>query len=48
MALILPKGIVVNTPEIEGEIERINAEPLDVADIAKFWRGNWRMCYVVE
>lgn len=39
MALILPKGIVKNSREIEGSIESINAEPLDPADIAKFWKG---------
>jgi len=39
MALILPKGIVVNSPEATLSIERINAEPLDLADIAKFWKG---------
>lgn len=38
MSWILPKGIVVNSPEIEGSIERINTEPLDLADIAKFWK----------
>jgi hypothetical protein len=37
--MMLPKGIVVNTPEIEGNIERIATEPLDLADIAKFWKG---------
>jgi hypothetical protein len=40
MSLILPKGFVVNSPEIEGSIERINAEPLDLAEIANFWKGN--------
>jgi hypothetical protein len=39
MALILPKGIVVNSPQIGSTIERINTEPLDLADIAKFWKG---------
>lgn len=39
MALILPKGLVVNTSEIEGHIERINAEPLDPSEIANFWKG---------
>ncbi|PSS28021.1 hypothetical protein M430DRAFT_162048 [Amorphotheca resinae ATCC 22711] len=39
MSLILPKGIVVNnSPYIEGSIERISTEPLDLADIAKFWK----------
>ena len=37
--MILPKGIVINSPQIEGQIESINAEPLDLADIAKFWKG---------
>ena len=32
MSWILPKGIVVNSPEIEGSIERINTEPLDLAE----------------
>jgi hypothetical protein len=39
MSWILPKGIVVNSPGIEGSIERINTEPLDLADIANFWKG---------
>ncbi|PQE18062.1 DUF1752 domain protein [Rutstroemia sp. NJR-2017a BVV2] len=38
MALILPKGIVVNSPQIGSTIERINTDPLDLADIAKFWK----------
>lgn len=40
MAFILPKGIVVNSPDIEGSIERINGQPLDLEDIAKFWKGS--------
>jgi hypothetical protein len=39
MSLILPKGIVINAPDITFSIERINTEPLDLADIAKFWKG---------
>lgn len=39
MSWLLPKGIVINSPEIEGSIERNNTEPLDLADIAKFWKG---------
>ncbi|KAE9365366.1 hypothetical protein N431DRAFT_354125 [Stipitochalara longipes BDJ] len=38
MSLILPKGFVVNAAGLNGDIERINQEPLDVADIAKFWK----------
>ncbi|KAM3083886.1 hypothetical protein ACMFMG_002006 [Clarireedia jacksonii] len=38
MSLILPKGIVVNSPQIGSTIERINTDPLDLADIAKFWK----------
>ena len=45
MALILPKGIVINSPQIEGQIESIDAEPLDLADIAKFWKGNFGACH---
>lgn len=41
MSWILPKGIVRNSPGIEGSIERINTEPLDLADIAKFWKGRF-------
>lgn len=37
--MILPKGIVVNAPEAANSIEQIDAEPLDPADIAKFWKG---------
>jgi hypothetical protein len=39
MAFILPKGIVVNSPDLNLSIERINAQPLDLEDIAKFWKG---------
>ncbi|KAL3418961.1 hypothetical protein PVAG01_09182 [Phlyctema vagabunda] len=38
MAMILPKGIVVNSPEIEGQIERIDREPLKREEIARFWK----------
>ncbi|KAK0105125.1 hypothetical protein ONS95_004513 [Cadophora gregata] len=38
MALILPKGIVVNSDEINESIEKIASEPLDAAEIAKFWK----------
>lgn len=38
MSLILPKGIVKNSDSVEASIERINQEPLDLADIAKFWK----------
>ena len=41
MALILPKGFVVNSPDIEGQIEKINAAPLNIEEIAKFWKGNF-------
>ncbi|ESZ93066.1 hypothetical protein SBOR_6541 [Sclerotinia borealis F-4128] len=37
MALILPKGIVVNSPQIGSTIEGINS-PLDPAEIARFWK----------
>jgi hypothetical protein len=39
MSSILPKGIVVNTAEISGDIERIDREPLDLEEIAKLWKG---------
>ncbi|KAH7310993.1 hypothetical protein BKA65DRAFT_413712 [Rhexocercosporidium sp. MPI-PUGE-AT-0058] len=38
MALILPKGIVVNSDQINKSIERIATEPLDQAQIAEFWK----------
>jgi len=40
MALILPKGIVVNASGLQGSIERIDTEPLDLAEIAKLWKGS--------
>jgi hypothetical protein len=40
MSLILPKGFVVNSREIGGVVERINAETLDLTQIARLWRGN--------
>jgi hypothetical protein len=39
MSLILPKGFVKNSEEINGSIERFNQEPLDPADIAELWKG---------
>jgi hypothetical protein len=39
MSSILPKGIVVNTPEISGDIQRIDREPLAIEEIAKLWKG---------
>ncbi|KAH7372215.1 hypothetical protein BKA64DRAFT_265004 [Cadophora sp. MPI-SDFR-AT-0126] len=38
MALILPKGIVVNSDRINESIEKIAAEPLDQAEIARLWK----------
>ncbi|KAL2062201.1 hypothetical protein VTL71DRAFT_6467 [Oculimacula yallundae] len=38
MALILPKGIVVNSDQVNESIERIASEPLDQAQIAEFWK----------
>jgi hypothetical protein len=40
MAMILPKGFVVNSPEISEQIEQISANPLELEEIAKFWKGN--------
>ena len=37
--MILPKGIVVNTAGISGDIEKIDREPLAVEEIAKLWKG---------
>ncbi|KAF4632812.1 hypothetical protein G7Y89_g5310 [Cudoniella acicularis] len=38
MSLILPKGIVVNSSQVNADIGRIDTEPLDLADIARFWK----------
>ncbi|KAI9743383.1 MAG: hypothetical protein M1818_003229 [Claussenomyces sp. TS43310] len=38
MALILPKGIVVNSPQISGDIQRIAKEPLKSEELAKLWK----------
>lgn len=35
----LPKGIVVNTPEISGDVQRILEEPVAAETIAHFWKG---------
>jgi len=48
MALILPKGVFVNSPDISGSIERINTEPLDLAEIAKFWKGSCMHSFLPE
>jgi len=40
MALILPKAIVINSPQIEGQIESIDAEPLDLGDICQILESN--------
>jgi hypothetical protein len=39
MESILPKGIFSNAPGITGAIERIDIEPLHLADIIKYWKG---------
>lgn len=39
MALILPKGIVVNSESISGDIGRIDREPLADEEISKLWKG---------
>jgi len=36
---LLPKGIVVNAPNIEQSIERLAGEPVDGADIERMWKG---------
>lgn len=36
--MILPKGFVINSPEINGQIEQISANPLEIEEIAKFWK----------
>ncbi|TVY58689.1 hypothetical protein LSUE1_G008776 [Lachnellula suecica] len=38
MSLLLPKGIVKNSEVVEGSIERVDNEALDLADIAKMWK----------
>jgi hypothetical protein len=40
MAFILPKGFVKNDANIGESIEHYALEPLDIADIVKFWKGN--------
>jgi len=40
MAMILPKGIIVNSPQIEGQFEQLDAQPVGDADLARLWRGN--------
>lgn len=35
---LLPKGIVVNAPDIEQSIERLAGEPVDGADIERMWK----------
>lgn len=39
MSTILPKGIVVNSPQISGDIEKIDREPLSLEEVAKLWKG---------
>ncbi|KAH8647438.1 hypothetical protein BGZ60DRAFT_228931 [Tricladium varicosporioides] len=38
MAMILPKGIVVNSPQIAPSIERSDEAPLEPEQIARFWK----------
>jgi len=38
MAMILPKGIIVNSPQIEGQFEQLDAQPVGDADLARLWR----------
>ena len=44
----MPKGIVVNTREISGDIERIDREPLALEEIAKLWKGKGIRLHVAE
>jgi hypothetical protein len=46
MELILPEGIFANSPGIAGAIERMNSEPLDLADIIKLWKGKPVMSHI--
>jgi hypothetical protein len=39
MDQLLPRGFVVNSPTVNQGIQSIASEPLDPADIAKFWKG---------
>lgn len=39
MSMILPKGIVVNSPRAQSSIEELDANPVGEADIARFWKG---------
>lgn len=48
MSTILPKGIVINSPGISGDIERKDREPLSPTEIAKFWRGEQRVEILVQ
>lgn len=46
--MILPKGIVVNAPDLNLQIERIDREPLAREDIARFWKGSSILLLVQE
>ncbi len=35
--MILPKGIVKNSSMVK--VSQVDTEPVDLADIAKFWNG---------
>jgi hypothetical protein len=35
--IVLIEGSIAGS--VEGSIERIDTEPLDLADIARFWKG---------
>jgi hypothetical protein len=39
MIILIEGSLEHGFAEIDGSIERINQEPLDLADIAKFWKG---------
>lgn len=43
MAMILPKGIVVNSPQVSRSIEELEKNALSNADIARFWKGTTAM-----
>lgn len=46
MSMILPKGIVTNSEQINGSIEQLDAQPVGEAELARLWKGTAAMLFL--
>lgn len=47
MVMDLPKGIVVNSPGISSDVDRINTEPVASEIFAQFWKGDYHNYFLL-